>query len=510
MTDILNTNWVAQQIKLWSTDVGTLCNGIKNSVQRINKWSLFKPIRSSAKTLGESDNSLVSDYFHQNGAGMQVNIWNGSSARISLITFLDRINESSDNSWEYISPRGSDYKEYFRLNDYIGYTKYKNKSYITGNSDDYIKYTVGLSDVVTKENWDTYTLENNGITGTLKFSDIWLDNISENNLGEYYLIVYATHDTRHFFRVLGKMSDQDTSTLTIESPLQELYENDTNFFGVKRNLKRYYFLGSGAEVSTDWIEMVNTHNGQFPMEYAPSSVIWRYNYHLNIFKKAIAIPITSIEKNYQIENDMIISTVMSIILENTYPYRRNLTFEVQQREDIIPFRYNNVILSTAHDDILLEGVISEDYGKLVFKNCFQTDVIYWDIGNTSTYDGWFRPTLINNNKIEIQFNNILSEVSELTWNSVTSRLTLVEEYLILNFNNQVESTQNIIIKINNHFGHDLTLTPNTSGIYLDKNENNYPFENLSTYQFKIYIPNFSNLDSYDITTNDDDRIKNLS
>jgi len=63
--------WVGDQTKIWNTDLGRLCFGYSDDVLKTNKWSLFKPIRSSSTNLVyplKSPNlkySLYSEQYYQ-------------------------------------------------------------------------------------------------------------------------------------------------------------------------------------------------------------------------------------------------------------------------------------------------------------------------------------------------------------------------------------------------------------------------------------------------------------
>lgn len=496
-----DTKWVSKQCSLWSKDVGMLCNGERNSIQKINKWSLFKPVRSSIKSLSERDHWENSDLFHQNGAGMKINLWNGFSSYIPFSTFLENI--SYDDSWEYLQPRGYEYNEYFRLNDFQGYSKLKNNSYLVLNDLSYIKYQLNTNNQFDKTNTDKYILgksQNN----VLSFSDIWLDSNQSNNLGEYYLIAYVIDDQsdRRFFKILNKLSDQNLYNLEIDIPLEDLYKPGgllyTNYFGVKNRITKYYFLGNIVSSSSSWIEVTYKYTNKFPMDYAPASVPVQHNKLLYIFRNAIAIPITNNIKNYKSQNLVIITTYIPIILKNSYLQKRNIFFQVYQKNDIIPFSYKKLFNESETVSLNVPEITSDNEGRIVFKELYNTDCICWDSNNDFVYEEYYRPN--SNNEIEITLNEILSNNPEENWHLIQNRIELIEEKLTLNIYNSIDSNRKFIIKLSNSM--DLTLLPNTNNILLTNKGIEYSFINLTTYKFKIYCEDINTITSINIVDHD--------
>lgn len=499
--------WVGAKTGIWSPDVGQLCYGttVNFDLQRINKWSLFKPIRSSVSNLGNRDIWSSSNLFKQNGAGMKLNIWDSVRAPVSFTTYMNSIILPGDTSWDYLNPRGEAENEYFRLGDFRGYTEHWNTSYLKEISADPTIYRLKTTKAILKENWDNYTLENNEIPGSMLMSDIWTNTNASSNLGEYYLMVYVIDNTsqRRFFKAIKKLSDQANGTFNINTPLEELYA-DTDLLGNnkvfenKGVLIRYYFIANEVRDTSNWVELTDTYNSQVPTEYAPNTVRWRYNYLSFIFKDALPVPLSNNLKNYKVQNNIIFYTEIIIRLKNEYHVNRHISVSVL-RDSTPVFDYFKEFTDSETKDAILSNITSSTHGELRFNDVYKEDVIKWQLGNPVIYTNYFRPTTENPTEIYLNLEEAFYIVGELSWNTNIPTVTLYEEFLNFNFYNNASSTTDIKIELLEYTnGSILTLANGANSSFKHKNTSVYKFKNLMQYKFKV--TNLDNLEIGDIIT----------
>lgn len=98
----ITTYLVGTALSTSSRDVGALCTHTN-----INKWSIWKPIRSSKITLTEAD-------MYANNLGMQTRVYNSPTALYKA--------HASGVEWDYLKPTGGAQSPY-RLGDFRNYDK---------------------------------------------------------------------------------------------------------------------------------------------------------------------------------------------------------------------------------------------------------------------------------------------------------------------------------------------------------------------------------------------------
>lgn len=92
-----------------STDVGTLCGGVQDCAERINKWAKYKPVRYNFSDNRPSDWWKAAD----GNCGLNIPIYTTIEALITDV-------KNNVTMWDYMPPRGSA-SEPYRIGDYRGY-----------------------------------------------------------------------------------------------------------------------------------------------------------------------------------------------------------------------------------------------------------------------------------------------------------------------------------------------------------------------------------------------------
>lgn len=491
----IDLGWISSRTGNYSDDIGSICS------EKINKWSIFKPIRNSNKELANEDIWLYKDTYCDNGAGMKINLWNGYSSSTPFSTFLSNL--GSTDAWDYLEPRGSSYKEYYRLGDFRGYTPTKNRVEFEGNSNSWSIYNSSMI----KENWDSFSSEENGYNN-LNFSDIRISNTLL--LSDFYIAVYVYSNTthRHFIKVLNKLEEQ---TINISSPIEEIFLNDiitqTNIYGLKEELTRHYFLVNSPKIINQWVEITNTYNSVLCIDYAPGSVGLQYKYLLEIFNNALEIPFTK-EIIPIVQNNILISTLTTLIVENQYINNRNIYFKSLVGQDIL-YKKSETITYGSNKTYTINKIVYED-GIMEFSNLYNSDLLLFDIG----YDGlslkYYRPTTAINDRISINTSDLFDEINEEDWYNTVSKVTYIDENITINFENSASSDLGIYVEFEDAGAFKrLTLSPNNTSTFNNAENYTYQFKNLTEYKFRIHTSSnikFGDLDTFKVDINSDNRV----
>jgi hypothetical protein len=510
--------WVGAKTTLWSTDVGKLCRGLTSNfdIQQVNKWSLFKPVRSAERDLGERDIWASVSLFKRNGAGLRIVKWDSTYSNISFYWFLYSLSLPSDGSWDYENPRGitDQRKEYLRLGDFRGYTEKYNRSAFSEVLSSPTIYRKEISGTFNKENWDSYSLENNNLSSSMLLSDIWLGESENTNLGEAYLMVYVRHSTtnRHFFKKLIKLSEQQNGDFTIQTPLEDLFSTlltSNTFFEDKGLLDRFYFIATEVINNDDWIEVTGTNGIEHVVYYPPSTVMRSQRHLANIFKEALAVPVTTITKNYIASSNIIYYTEIPINIINQYSLTRNIYLDVMEG-NIKKFAYFREHSSSESNSSVIKNILNNVNYSIDYKYSFRYDTLFVGLNSPYTFNNWYRPTLANKDKISVNLKTVLAEVDELLWYNAPINIILLEESIYINFYNQIGSNKTIEIEfLNSRNVKKLILAPGESGKLLDLNDNPYKLRNLSQYNLKISTLEKDSMDQAQtiiITDNSIDRL----
>jgi predicted protein tyrosine phosphatase len=119
------------------------------------------------------------------------------------------------------------------------------------------------------------------------------------------------------------------------------------------------------------------------MYYAPATVPRIYNYLLSIFRNALILPIE--KKNYKSQNRVISVANVKTIIENGYTQDRNIHFDVNMK-DINNYQSYTKLFTPSETVSTIIKATSQEEGEMIFTNCYNTDCITWDIGNTGEID----------------------------------------------------------------------------------------------------------------------------
>ncbi len=486
--------WAGAKTTIWSTDVGRICRGrtINFDIQQINKWSLFKPVRSAEKDLGVRDIWADVHLFKRNGAGLAIIKWDSTYSTMPFYSFLYSLSLPSNGSWNYQNARGitDQRKEYLRLGDFRGYTEKYNRSAFSGILNSPTIYRKEISGTFNKENWDSYSLENNDVPSSMLLSDIWLGESENTSLGEAYLMVYVRHpiSNRHFFKRLIKLSEQENGSFTVQTPLDELFSTvftSNTFFEDKGLVERFYFIGTEVVNNDNWIEVTGTNGTEHAVYYPPSTVMRSQRHLANVFKEALAVPVTTSQKNYVASSNIIYYTEIPVNVTNEYSIARNIYLDAMDG-NTKRFSYFKRHSPLETNSSVIKNVLNNVNYSIDYKNSFRYDVLYVELDSPYVFNNWFRPTLEYKDKISVNLKTVLAEVSEADWYATPISITLKEEIIYINFYNQIGSNKIIEIEfLNSKNVKKLTLAPGESGRLQDLDNNLYTLRNLSSYGVKI-------------------------
>lgn len=280
---------VGKMLGMSSTSLGTLC-----SSNKINKWSLYKPVRKNV--VSGPNNIWNSGSFFKYGNYLRSNDKNSMDSagiNIELIGLNDTLNDiinnidEGSNKYQYYPPSGTSVTPY-RLGDFRGYTSQIPEIELVYDStkdaiENYFWDNSAGERLKLYENWDTFHCNLNELC--VKFSDMWLNDSGTETLNDYYVtVIVKTYNDNYFIKSLFQLSyilkpEFNQQFAEVNQSLDFLSVFNKNNLYNNISMFRYYFLTkSNISTTIDITSSINNTVGNI------SSVSLDKSFYLPLMK----------------------------------------------------------------------------------------------------------------------------------------------------------------------------------------------------------------------------------